>query len=61
MNNIVKIAAVMNTVMAHSIAAAHVGSVGQDAYVHGAAHGLEILTVLLIAYLGYRGWRKLYR
>ena len=61
MNHIIKFAAVMIMVLAPSIAAAHVGSVAADPYLHGAAHGLEIFFALLIAYLGYRCWRKFYR
>ena len=51
----------MIMILALSIAAAHVGSFAPDAYLHGAAHGLEIFTALLIAYLGHRCWRKFYR
>ena len=61
MNHIITFAAVMIMYLAPSIAAAHVGSVSHNAYLHGAAHGLEILTAILTAYLGYRGWRKFYR
>ena len=61
MNHIIIFAAVMIMTLAPSIAAAHVGSVAPDAYLHGAAHGLEIFTALLISYLGYRCWRKFYR
>ena len=62
MNHIIKFAAVMIMVLAPpAIAAAHMGSVAPDAYLHGAAHGLEIFIAFLIAYLGYRCWRKFYR
>ena len=61
MYHIITFAALMIMILAPSIAAAHLGSVAPDAYLHGAAHGLEIFTALLIAYLGYRFWRKFYR
>ena len=61
MNHIIKFAAAIIMVLAPSIAAAHVGSVAADPYLHGAAHGLEILIAFLITYLGYRCWRKFYR
>ena len=61
MNHIIKFAAAIIMVLAPSIAAAHVGLVAHDAYLHGAAHGLEIFTAFFIAYLGYRCWRKFYR
>ena len=61
MNHVIKFAAVMVMILAPSNAAAHVGSAAPDAYLHGAAHGLEIFIALLITYLGYRCWRKFYR
>ncbi len=61
MNHIIIFAAVMIMTLAPSIAAAHMGSFAHDAYLHVAAHGLEILTALLIACFGYHGWLKFYR
>ena len=46
MNHIINFAAVMIMTLAPSIAAAHIGPFAHDAYLHGAAHGLEILTAL---------------